>query len=182
MADCPADFLAPPYLGATGVVHVDAVVSDLIYAVTGSRPAAGQLTLFVSANPMADRNRLAIVLLAAWLLADPAFVRDCVPTVEQILSLLGSATAELATTATATRLLGDPDRREELVRFSLAQLSLRPMGESEAQAQDRLTTISSTERQRVIAAARGAEERARAIREQLAQKAAQEAADKWNRE
>jgi len=59
---------------------------------------------------------------------------------------------------------------------------VRPAGETAAQAQDRLAAVSSGERLRVIEAARLAEERAREIREALARKAAQEAADKWTRE
>jgi len=76
----------------------------------------------------------------------------------------------------------DPDRREELARVLLAHLGYRPAGETEAQASDRLSRISGTERQRLLAASRAAEERARAIREALAKKAAEESADKWTRE
>ena len=65
---------------------------------------------------------------------------------------------------------------------ALARLGLRPAGETIAQAQDRLTTLSSAERQRVMRAARAAEERARAIREALVRKAAQESADKYTRD
>ncbi|MBP7601669.1 MAG: hypothetical protein KA750_09995, partial [Thermoflexales bacterium] len=61
-------------------------------------------------------------------------------------------------------------------------LALRPAGESVAQAQDRLATLNTAERQRVIQAARAAEERARAVREAMARKAAEEAAAKYNRE
>ena len=66
--------------------------------------------------------------------------------------------------------------------MALARLGCRPGGETLAQAQDRLTRISSTERNRVMLAARAAEERARAVREALARKAAQESADKYTRE
>jgi len=54
--------------------------------------------------------------------------------------------------------------------------------QSVAQAQDRLTTLNSAERARVLQAARAAEERARQIRAALVSKAAQESADKWTRE
>ena len=83
------------------------------------------------------------------------------------------------------RLLGDdvdPDRREELARLCLKDLGLRPAGESLAQAQDRLNTLSSVERQRVIGAARQAEERTRAIRAEMARKARAEADSKAMRE
>ena len=52
----------------------------------------------------------------------------------------------------------------------------------EGASQDRLVTLSSSERQRVLRASRAAEERARAIREALARKAAQESADKYTRD
>jgi hypothetical protein len=64
----------------------------------------------------------------------------------------------------------------------LKSLGLRPAGESIAQAQDRLTTLSTAERQRVILAARQAEERARQIREAMAREAAREAEMKTMRE
>ena len=57
-----------------------------------------------------------------------------------------------------------------------------PAGETLAQAQDRLTTLNSAERARVMKAAQAAEQRARQIREELARKAAEESADKWTRE
>ncbi len=82
----------------------------------------------------------------------------------------------------AVRRCSDPDRREELSRLCLRALNLRPAGETAAQAQDRLTTLNTVERQHVIAAARAAEERARQIREAMAKQAAEEAADKWSRE
>jgi len=69
-----------------------------------------------------------------------------------------------------------------MIRFALARLDLRPSGETLTQAQDRLTTLSSIERNRVLAASRAAEQRTRDIREALARKAAQESADKYTRE
>ncbi|HEY1052340.1 MAG TPA: hypothetical protein VGE39_21355, partial [Prosthecobacter sp.] len=88
----------------------------------------------------------------------------------------------LAAHTSSRSFVTDPDRREEIVRVALARLHLRPAGETAAQAQDRLTSLSASERQRVIAAARAAEERAQAIREALARKAAEESADKYTRE
>jgi hypothetical protein len=79
-------------------------------------------------------------------------------------------------------LFEDAERREELARLTLARLGLRPAGESAAQAQDRFTSISSIERARILKASQQAEQRARALREALAKKAAEESADKWTRE
>ena len=65
---------------------------------------------------------------------------------------------------------------------ALARLGFVPAGETPEQAADRLTAISGMERRRLLEASRAAEQRARQIREALARKAAEEAADKWSRE
>jgi hypothetical protein len=98
------------------------------------------------------------------------------------MELLDKESGELAIQCAARKFVADPDRREELARLALARLGFRPAGETLAQAQDRLTTLNSTERARVMKASRAAEERARQIREALVRKAAEESADKFSRE
>jgi hypothetical protein len=125
---------------------------------------------------------LRLTLIACWLLADDWFKRNGRALVIEIKRFLMEGVHELAISGAADKFTTDADRREELARVSLAQLSLRPAGETETQAQDRLMTISSSERQRVIKAARAAEERARHIREAMARQAAEEAQAKAMRE
>ena len=55
-------------------------------------------------------------------------------------------------------------------------------GESEAQAADRLNTLSSVERTHVIQETRAAQERVRQVREAMKKKAAEEAAAAYGRE
>jgi len=179
VAETPKDFLAEPRIGTAGEIHVGAVVGDLL-ASFGVNAAAGDLDRFVGKGA-ADRNMLAVTLVSCWLLADPWFA-SASPVRADLLRVLGDNASELAATTSARRLVEDPDRREELVRVTLAALGYRPAGESEAQAEDRLTSLSSAERARVVAAARAAELRARQIREALRKKAAEESADKWTRE
>lgn len=177
LAETPAEFLASPRIGGRGEVQVDAVVADLVrmhgagvdmHALAGLRGISGK-----------DANRLSVALLLSWLLGDEWFrSRRDLP----LLSAITEASAELAQTAVAEIFTRDPDRREEMARLALARLNCRPAGESLAQAHDRLKSISTAERARVINAARVAEERARAIREALARKAAEESADKYTRE
>ena len=78
--------------------------------------------------------------------------------------------------------VSDPERREELARLALKALGLRPAGETGVEAQDRLTTVSSVERRRVILGTRNAQRRAAEIREAMRKKAAEEAAAKASRE
>jgi len=179
VADTPPDFLAEPRIGSAGLIHVDAVVGDLL-ASFGADATAPELQRFADKGPAA-RNALSVTLLLCWVLAEPWFA-SASPGKTALLQLLGDSALELAAATPARKFVDDPDRREELVRVALAALGCRPAGESEAQAEDRLTSLSSAERARVIEAARAAELRARQIREALRKKAAEESADKWTRE
>jgi hypothetical protein len=173
--ECPAEFLAEPRVHDTGVIEVPAVVSDLLCDL-GNQPLKSD-TLTASRageDRVATRNRLRVVLVAAWLLHDGWFVERRVG--PRALPLLQEGLDEMARVVPADRCVSDPDRREELVRTCLLGLGLRPAGETADVAQDRLTTLSSAERARVVQAARAAEERARKVREELARKAAAEAA------
>jgi hypothetical protein len=180
LAETPEEFLSVPRIGNAGQTHAAAVVADLL-RMLGHEPRQRDLAVFSGSNPRTDRSRLGVTLVLAWLLADEWFIRAR-PDMSALLTLLGATATEIADQVPLSKLIADPDRREELARITLARLGLRPAGESIAQAQDRLMTLSSAERQRVMRAARVAEERARSIREALARKAAQESADKYTRD
>ena len=180
LAETPEDFLAEPRIGQSGRTHTAAVVADLL-RLLGSPTEVDQLAPFAGTDARRDRNRLAVTLLLCWLLSDDWFRQRKLET-RKLLRLLDIEASELAAQVPARKFVIDPDRREELARVALARIGFRPAGESTAQAQDRLTTLNSAERARVIKAAQFAEQRARQIREALARKAAEESADKWTRE
>lgn len=180
LADTPADFLAPPLCGGAGEVHVAALVNDLLF-LHGSRASAQALAPFASSDAPGDANRLALTMILVWLLADECFVHaGCAP--GRLLAILFEQAAELADGTSAHAFVHDPERREELARIALAHLDMRPDGESAEQAADRLSAISGSERRKLVAATRAAAQRSREVREALARKAAQEAADKWTRD
>lgn len=180
LTETPRDFLDEPQLGSSGGVFVPALVNDLLL-MHGARAPTPALQRFHGAAPDADRNRLALILVAVWLLAHEWFVSARIKQVS-LLALLDQGMGELASVAAAQKFVTDPDRREELARMVLARLGYRPAGETVAQASDRLSSLSSVERRRLLAESRDAEKRAKAIREALIKKAAVEAADKWSRE
>jgi hypothetical protein len=176
LAECPEEFLAEP-----GTVHVAAVVADLVRDLGGGPLTPQQASTFGVAGGKKGKNRLRCVLVACWLLHDGWFRaqgRFAAPA----LRFLDRGLNELAGLVDAPQLVTDPDRREELARLCLAALGLRPAGETVEQAQDRLTTLSSVERERVIRASRAAEERAAKIRAAMAKKAAEEAAARYSPE
>lgn len=181
LAECPADFLAEPRVGAAGQVHVAAVVADLLRDLGGPAITPAQRASFQPADAKRYRNWLQLVLITAWLLHDPWF-RAQRRFGAAAGDFLTGGLAQLSSLTTAGSFITDADRREELARLVLRDLGVRPAGESEAQAQDRLTTLSTVERQRIVAAAQAAEERAQAVRAAMAQKAAEEAASQYSRE
>lgn len=187
LAECPADFLRAP--GASGEeIDIAALVADLLRDL-GMKSPPGQLAAkfappkgrVVKAAREAAVNRLRLVAVSVWLMSDAWFLARPVAaaSVWQLLSVGLDPMAEAFDAALA---VSDPDRREELVRFCLWSLDLRPAGESAAQSQDRLTNLDSVERVRVVRETRAAEERARKIREAMAEQAAREAASTYGRE
>ncbi len=181
LAACPAEFLAEPRIGAAGVVEVPAVVADLMHDLGGPPPTKAQLAVFQTKDARQHRNWLGLVLIAAWLLHAPWFLEQQ-QLGPRVIDFLTSGLHPIAGLAQAPRFVADPDRREELARLALHHLGLRPAGETDAQATDRLNTLDTVERDRVQRAARAAEERAQAIRDAMAKKAAEEAAAQYSRE
>jgi hypothetical protein len=181
LAECPVEILAEPRIGSTGQVRVEAVVGDLLHDLGGPPLTPAQASAFQPREARKSRNWLSLVLVAAWLLHEPWFQEQ-----RRFAGLAGAFLAggltQLAGLAQAPKFVLDPDRREELARLCLKGLHLRPAGETIEQAADRLSTISTAERQAVMQAASLAEERARAVREAMAKKAADEAAAQYSRE
>lgn len=180
LAEIPADFLDEPKIGKGGRLVVAALVNDLVKRF-GRRATASELSLFEGSNPKQDRNRLQLIAIATWLLAEEWFATANI-SAESLLELLAQQLTEMASATRADKFVTDSERREEFARVILARLNFRPASESKAQAIDRLSSLSSIERQRLLEESRAAEKRAREIREALARKAAQESADKWTRE
>lgn len=190
--DTPQDFLAAPASGNNGSIHVGAVAGDLA-AMFGDGQALPDemVALLATINSARDQNFSALALLVCWLYADLWFLQQRIAP-QAVLQAVHQVATQLALHASAASCHSDPERREELVRTALSHLGYRPAAESPAQAQDRLSNVSGAERQRVVNAARVAEQRARASREALhraeevraalARKAAEESADKWSRD
>ena len=176
---------APPeVMGEASAPIVAAVISDALRDLGGEGLSAkGAAALVPTDASEASRNRVRWLLLGAWLLRDQALRAQIGPVTASLAHgwLLGDLKA-LGDVLDARQVLGDADRREEVARRALAALSLRPRGETKPQAEDRLKTLDSIERQRVILETRAAQERARKIREEMARKAAEEAASRYGRE
>lgn len=173
LAECPPDFLLAP-----GEIDVVALACDHFRALGVAIPAAPARRELAAVTGEAC-SLPAIVL---WLMRDEWFLARP-ELAEATWRLLHSpAMTNLAKLVRPEALIHDPDRREELVRLCLQGLNLIPAGETAAQAADRLTTLDSVERDRVIRRTREAEARAREVREAMARRRAEEAAARYSRE
>lgn len=182
LMDIPAEFREPVAVGKADGVSLPAVVGEMLQHLgVTTLPVERLLSLHVAAADGDRLNHLQLVLIGSWLLTDPWFANRpemASASLEWLLSGLKPVTAVIS----ADRFLEDDDRREELARLCLNALGVVPAGETEKLAHDRLMTISTIERKRVMEASRQMEERARKVREELQRKAAQAAAAKGSRE
>lgn len=186
LSECPGEFLLEPRVEQQsgtfqGTVHADAVAADVITFMGGSLPAVADTKMLRRGRGTAPANHLKVSLVACWLLADQWF-EGRRPCADAVLDLLVTRLAPLADVVPAADFVSDPDRREELVRVCLSAFGLRPSGEGVAEATDRLTALDSVERAKVVREAKRTEARARAIREAMAKKEAEEAAARYGRE
>lgn len=180
LLDIPIGFMAEPCIGNAGTVSVPALVNDVL-RMHAQGAAVRWLEALGGMDRRARRNRLAVVMIVAWLVAEEWFIAQGLSR-RELCTLFESATVPLAHSTPAHKFVMDPGHSEEMVRVVLAHFGYRPAGETPEQAGDRLAAVSGAARRKLLQASRQAERRAREVREALARKAAEEAADKWTRE
>jgi hypothetical protein len=179
LEDMPPDFLGNPVPACGSRPFTGALISDL-FRQYGTALPIEKLKEYDLYDSPEDVNLSQLRSLTCWFLHHDslkAFIEK-----ESLIQVMDIAIPSLATEYPARKYIEDGERREELVRTILSSLSLRPAGETPAQAEDRLQSLDSGERKRMIAATRESEKRAREIREALAREAARRAADKYTRD
>jgi len=184
LSECPPEFLAEPrMLGEGKGIRIAAVVADLLEALGAQ---AGQGLRENEAEPLekvkaADRNLVRLMLVASWVCHD-AWLRGPKTHAPKVKEFLLRGLKPLADLVNADLFVTDPDRREELARSLLGALALCPGGETVAQASDRLKSLSTVERAKVVTEMKAAQERARKLREQMAAEAARQSASRYSSE
>ena len=186
LQNCPSEFLLPPVLdGApktySGQIRTDAVVNDLLFALGLEADGEEIYKSFRYSHTQANINYLQLVLITSYLFYDSWFL-SAGTYGKKIKKLLAEKISDLASIVEAKQFVLDSERREELIRFCLKELNLKPAGETDAHANDRLMSVNSIERKRVIEESKAAQKRAQELREAIARREAEEAASKWNRE
>jgi hypothetical protein len=135
-------------------VAVHAVVFDLFEARANRPLSTEELGVLALAKSPAERRHFELVLLAAWLLYDPAFSgMDG----ERLFSLFTGPLGKLSAHVVPRAFADEPERREELVRVCLAELRLKVEGETAAESEDRLATLDSVRREQLLRQAKARE-------------------------
>ena len=186
LQSCPNEFLLSPILlsqpkNYKGEIQTASVVNDLLLDLGLSEDPKIIFNTLQLKHSAENVNYLQLVLITSYLIGDNWFLQSKkygLKAKELFLNKL----KPLALLVEAKQFVLDSERREELVRFCLKELNLKPNGESETHANDRLTTINSIERQKLIEESKAAQKRAQELREAIARQEAEEAASKWNRE
>lgn len=171
LADCPGEFFQPGLQ-----VDVAAIVCDVLR----SAPRSAAPELETARLELLRRRReeaRSLICLAAWLLHDAELLQCGATKLWDV--FLAEDWEPLAKLIRAEKFTSDPDRREEFARLCLAMLGLQAAGESAAQFNDRLSTLSSVGRERILRETAKAERRAREIREAMARQKALESASRF---
>lgn len=170
---------APKGLWQTSEIEkLPALVHDLLYK--HQRNFSADILDPFRKSPK-QANWYAQCMLLVYFYADAEFLQTPLD-IYQLATALQEKAKELVSIGDPQLYIDDVDHREEFIRLAMSAVNRYPQGETPEQAADRLISCSSTERNRVLEAAKEAEARAAKIREALARKAAQEAANKATRE
>lgn len=182
LAECPDDFVVVGEQDDGGLC-VAALISDFFRRYRDGTPiVAGDpflRTLVSEHQGLAAKRHAGLLSVSTWLFYD-AWFSDKPEFSTPMWNLLRSeGLRSIAQLLQAKQVISDPDRREELARICLNGLELRPQGESIAQATDRLMTLNSVERERILRETAAAEKRAREVREAMAKAKALESVSRY---
>lgn len=175
LIDTPDVLLREPIIKTKGDLAVPAVVGDLLRFLQGDNSADWPDLQAFSSESGFDRNRLRLIVLVAYLLHDEWFSGKT-HLVSPTLNLLKTELDGLAKRIEMPQFINIADRREELIRYCLSKLDLRPLGERQSQAKDRLHALDTIEAERVLQETKAAEEKARRLRAEIKRRLEEEEA------
>lgn len=179
LTECPVDFLEVCQPSAE-TSPITAIICDFFRPLfqVDTTPFIQSLTA-QDTSQLATQRHHTLMSVIVWLLhyewftANPAYLELAFGWLQR------DPLEKLSEIVMPEQFVADPDRREELARLCLAALGLHPLGETNAQADDRRTTLDSLERKRILDATAAAERRAREIRQEMAKVKAMESASRY---
>jgi len=174
-SECPDEFLQVG-AGPQGSEPI-AILCDHMRAMNPADPP--ELAPLLSEVRGGSPGRMKLLAIVCWLLHDNWFVERGNLAAAMWKLMASAKLKKLCDLVKPVAFVHDADRREELTRLCLDLLGLRPRGETAAIAADRLTTLDSVERERILRGTAAAERRAREVREAMAKDHAQESASRY---
>jgi hypothetical protein len=176
LKNCPDEFLQKPRKGAAGEIYTSALLNDVYRKISGNLVAAHPVKVNCQKKAIKE---LELIQIVCWLLSHPSFEAiSC----KWIPKFIDKNLSELAPLVKKESWISDEERAEELSRLVLLACGVIPAGETKAEAQDRLDSVNTVKRLKVIEESKAAMERAKAIRKKMAEKKAREAANVYGRE
>ncbi len=174
LARCPREFLQA---GTEDGSDALAIICDQMRRVIPNEPP--ELSPHLPRLRSGSTPHQSLLAIVGWLLYDDWFLQmpELGPAMWQLYT--SPKLIELSKLLKPELFVFDADRREELTRFCLQVMALLPRGETNSYAKDRLTTLDTIERNRVLRATAAAERRAREVREAMARAKAQESASRY---
>lgn len=126
-------------------------------------------------------NHWRAIHISTWLLSNKDFVNN--PAIEAQLYSFWFVELQLASAYVKfNEWINDDERAEEMVRLLLNCCEITPHGENEEEAADKLSSLSSVDRHKVLKQSYEAHERIMNIKREMAEKKAREAANTYGRE
>jgi hypothetical protein len=126
-------------------------------------------------------NHWRAIHISTWLLSNKDFVNN--PAIEEQLYSFWFVELQLASAYVKfNEWINDDERAEEMVRLLLNCCEITPHGENEEEAADKLSSLSSVDRHKVLKQSYEAHERIMNIKREMAEKKAREAANTYGRE
>lgn len=173
----PPVFLEEPRIADAGTVDVSAVLGD-VFAAIGA-PPPDRDGYGYDPDDAKQRNRQRVLLIAAWI---AWAVRADIDDARRLQALFRTELVQLAALVDADQFAKDPDRQEELVRTVLNVLQLQPTGETRSQTTDRLDSLSTVQRTKILKAHQKKLERARELEAELKRKQREAQSSRYGRE
>jgi len=178
---CPDIFLEPSSLIENEGLNSIALVCDTLRIVSNDFFK----TEFKKPNDFnlayIEDNHWRSIHISIWLLSHRNFV-DSELIEEKLNKFWFEVLSEASLYVKFKEWIHDEDRAEEMVRLLLHSCEIIPDGENQEEATDKLSSLSSADRQKVLIESYEAHERIMNIKREMAEKKAREAANTYGRE
>ncbi|BDA79961.1 hypothetical protein LPTSP3_g28910 [Leptospira kobayashii] len=158
-----------------------ALWNDALIRFTNEINNSKHLSRLKSSLP-SDKNLQGLHTVIIYIISDKEWEKDGFPTT-RLMEFLITKLPELAKSVSPyTEWIHDNERSEELIRALFSALELLPDQEDKKYFEDRLRSIDTIERIKILEESKKAQERAKEILERMKRAEEEEAASKYNRE